>query len=384
MRFRFISQLFNESGTTKNHHSGNKGQAAMEFLMTYGWAILVVIIAISALYYFGIFGKGPSVSSCILSPGLACKDLQVTTTGIYLVVQNSLGIDITSVTIDIKSADITFTPLTIPSSLRDDETKQVFIETVPGNNIDLRKKFKGDILVSYKKSGSVLSNMNQGILTGQAESTGPVQGMVGYWKFDENSGTIPADSSSSGNNGALNDASAWIVGKYGSALDFGTSAGKYVSIADSNSIDIGTSDFTVAAYVKTSSTAGGAIISKTDLGTSPGYYFGITSNWRQIYFEVRDSASFVNGANDVSLPLNDGNWHHVAIVFKRGGNPEFYFDGAVQTIAATLTIPTGDFSNNRPLFIGESEGGVNHFNGVIDEVRIYNRALSAAEIALIA
>ncbi len=79
-----------------------KGQAAMEFLMTYGWAILVVLIAIGALAYFGVLNPGRYLpSSCTISNQIGCNEFKVTggaaanTVAITLVLQNGRGTDLT-------------------------------------------------------------------------------------------------------------------------------------------------------------------------------------------------------------------------------------------------------------------------------------------------
>lgn len=70
----------------------NKGQAALEFLMTYGWAILVVLIVIGALAYFGVLNPNILVpEKCTLQTGLACKDYRVTTNMVSLSLQNGMG-----------------------------------------------------------------------------------------------------------------------------------------------------------------------------------------------------------------------------------------------------------------------------------------------------
>ena len=73
-----------------------KSQAALEFLMTYGWAILVVLVAIGALAYFGVLNPDRFLpAKCTLPAGLACLDHKATSTTLVLRVQNSLGYDIT-------------------------------------------------------------------------------------------------------------------------------------------------------------------------------------------------------------------------------------------------------------------------------------------------
>ena len=76
--------------------SQNKGQAALEFIMTYGWAILVVLVAIGALAYFGVLNPDRFLpSKCTLQAGIACIDHKATFNSLEVVAQNSLGYDVT-------------------------------------------------------------------------------------------------------------------------------------------------------------------------------------------------------------------------------------------------------------------------------------------------
>src|SRR3989338_9140148 len=73
-----------------------KSQAALEFLMTYGWAILVVLVAIGALAYFGVLSPDKFLpSKCTFPAGLACLDHKATATSLQIIAKNSLGYDIT-------------------------------------------------------------------------------------------------------------------------------------------------------------------------------------------------------------------------------------------------------------------------------------------------
>src|SRR3989338_327185 len=67
----------------------------MEFLMTYGWAILVVLVAIGALAYFGVLSPDKFLpSQCTLPSGLACLDHRATSAGVTVIIQNGLGYDV--------------------------------------------------------------------------------------------------------------------------------------------------------------------------------------------------------------------------------------------------------------------------------------------------
>lgn len=72
---------------------GRRGQAAMEFLVTYGWAFLVVLVMVGALAYFGVLNPQNLVSDrCIAPPGFSCEDYQVSSTdGVMIKLKNGLG-----------------------------------------------------------------------------------------------------------------------------------------------------------------------------------------------------------------------------------------------------------------------------------------------------
>lgn len=81
----------------------------MEFLMTYGWALLVVLAAVAALAYFGVLSPGKFLpEKCSLPAGLACLDSSLTNAaGATLVIQNSLGVDMTGVVVSLAGTDCT-------------------------------------------------------------------------------------------------------------------------------------------------------------------------------------------------------------------------------------------------------------------------------------
>ena len=244
--------------------------------------------------------------------------------------------------------------------------------------------YEADTNVTVTNQGDFTETFNV-TLYAKTEQAINEAGLVGYWKFDEGTGTIAHDSSVNGNDGILMNDPTWVDGIVGKALRF-DQLGQYINVLDSNSLDIGTSDFTLAAWVYSEDRSGlpygaGAILSKTLLGwPPPGYFFGISNNG-SICFELTRSPggpeNFVNGASNVPVPMNE--WHYVAITFQRNGNAIFYLDGN-QVGSVDISSEMGDISNDRPLLIGESETYSNQFKGVIDEVKIYNRCLSTEEV----
>ena len=80
-----------------------RGQAAMEFLMTYGWALLVVLVAIGALASFGVLNpSGFLPETCTMIPGIACTDFAVGVDNIEIVLTNGMGTKLTDVSFEVE------------------------------------------------------------------------------------------------------------------------------------------------------------------------------------------------------------------------------------------------------------------------------------------
>jgi len=138
----------------------NRGQAALEFLMTYGWAILVVLSAIGALAYFGVLDPDRYLpEKCVLPPGLACTDFTGDADGITLILQNSLGRDIGFVTIAINGTGcVVSSQSSGPSTLLNGEQGRYEFNCTPASG-----KWQGAIDVSYTNQGA-LSQRKRGEL----------------------------------------------------------------------------------------------------------------------------------------------------------------------------------------------------------------------------
>lgn len=140
-----------------------KGQAALEFLMTYGWAILVVLVAIGALAYFGVLSPDNFLPSrCTLPSGIACVDyLAVDEFGagngyVTISIRNSLGYDITNV--EFKASDCTGT--TSMSLIRNGGLPTEFSATFC--NIISGGKYRGDINLTYTNADTGLTHLARG------------------------------------------------------------------------------------------------------------------------------------------------------------------------------------------------------------------------------
>ena len=128
-----------------------KGQAAMEFLMTYGWAILVVLIAIGALAYFGVLSPERFLpEKCVLSSGsgLFCDDHSAAVGSVTMRIKNLLdnNVNVTAITLTLVGEScVTLSP-PAGTQITEDNTSDF---TVTCASIASGDKVKGDLLVTY-------------------------------------------------------------------------------------------------------------------------------------------------------------------------------------------------------------------------------------------
>jgi prepilin-type N-terminal cleavage/methylation domain-containing protein len=211
----------------------------------------------------------------------------------------------------------------------------------------------------------------------------PHSGLVGYWSFDEGTGTIAYDLSGYGNNGTLNnfnfnETSGWTTGKIGKALIFDGSD-DWVRVSSSPSLDIN-KNISVFAWVNRSRIVdwervlgkfywSGYETGSWELDLGQGYLrcnFNINGIWR--------SANAPAGTNNAT-----GTWYFVGCVYDGSGIYNYVNGELKATSIASGNITTTTY----PLAIGVTSNGTaiqNVIQGIIDEIRIYNRALSDSEI----
>jgi hypothetical protein len=143
-----------------------KGQAAMEFLMTYGWAILVVLASIGALAYFGVLNPSKSLpSSCTIAPGFGCDDFIVTSNTVQLVLRNGLGDDLTGVGVTVGTCTATSGAVWDTGAVLGGSGG---ITLAGCTNGDSGARFKEDVDITYTGS-SGLEHTVTGVITGRVE-----------------------------------------------------------------------------------------------------------------------------------------------------------------------------------------------------------------------
>jgi len=141
-----------------------KAQAATEFLMTYGWAILVVGVAIAALAYFGVLSPSRFLpNKCTLPSGLACIDHKVSTSDVTMILQNSLGytVNVTSINLtDAPGCDETFT-----TQLQNGDQGTFVINCTNTAG----EKFKTDVTLTFIRIDTGLSQDFEGEILSQVQ-----------------------------------------------------------------------------------------------------------------------------------------------------------------------------------------------------------------------
>jgi hypothetical protein len=206
------------------------------------------------------------------------------------------------------------------------------------------------------------------VLTGMVRAE-----LVGWWKFDEGSGTVAHDSSGKGNDGTASGNPAWVTGHFGAALGFDGS-NDYLDCGNNPSLNLTT--WTVAFWlnVNQNKNYNGFVIKGLDaaenyevLGFADGsFHFPITF--------TDGSRTFLNSPAGAIVP---GEWAHFAYSYDSKEGRKLYKNGVSIFAAAESKTPQASTAS---LTIGNEQPMSRYVDGVMDDVRIYNHALTEGEI----
>jgi len=208
--------------------------------------------------------------------------------------------------------------------------------------------------------------------------------LVGYWKLDEGSGTTAYDASGHGNNGQWYGTEAGTSGYYSAGINQ-TWAGTF-NYEDHNdistgitSLPLGNSPRSVFAWVyfMGTSSCGGGYCSIYSYGTLATNEFSDLENYYGTLSFFGDAPSITTTAFHPTPNI----WHYIGYTYGGGTSVTIYYDGQSQT--ASINQLNTVLPSSNPALIGQRTSGNAFFFGLIQDVRIYNRALSAAEIQAI-
>lgn len=236
-------------------------------------------------------------------------------------------------------------------------------------------------VTAYDEAGNT-SSLSNTLTVSTLPLTPPGQNLIAAYGFNEGSGTVITNSATATYNGTYVGTPAWTAGKNGGGLTFSGSSG-YVNMGDVNSVD-GVNALTVSAWMKTTGTTEQHLVDK---GICQGVVndgpFELGAN-----FFTSGRASFViykSGGSpnyyplESSVAVNDGLWHHISATYD-GSTMRMYVDGIASGQASVPGVILSSTSNALEVG-GHCNGGSILWKGSVDDVRIYSRALSPAEVA---
>jgi len=363
-----------------------RAQAAIEFLMTYGWAILIMLVVLGVLFYLGVFSpQSSAVSSCTISAGFTCVEYRLDDDGnLYLDLGQATGRTITVIGVGCSTSSA--------PAITDSESVQIRSAghaVVTGTGVPCLNStgtaFKGTVVIQYTTAGSSLMRNATATLAAPMTGTGSGSGygsdLVLLMHFDNNpaigeNASMAVDSSSYARNGTINSGASWNPsGKLGSAMQFDGVNG-YVNFTDSPSLNI-VSAITIEAWVKQNATGGGSY--EIPVSKQGSYFLGARNkndNYSTFGVWWGSGGSDYLRSSSALPPEWPDSWHLITGTYD-GAAMKLYLDGVLNN---SLSRPGRTIIvNTNGVRIGRF-GGTDQFCGLIDEVRAYNRALTPEEI----
>jgi hypothetical protein len=209
--------------------------------------------------------------------------------------------------------------------------------------------------------------------------TVPASGPVGFWTLDEPSGSLAADSSGNGGNGTLLNGPLHVPGRLGAALSF-NGADQSVSVPHAAVLDA--YPLTVSVWVSTTASTLSGLVNKYFPASFSGYQV-FTNGGSLCAWYFRDASNYVwdgTGCTLATPGFNDGQWHHVAFIVDASGG-RLFVDGALRASQPWTGTP-GATTTTQGLSLALYPGtALPCLPGQLDDVRIYNRALSSSDVS---
>jgi len=196
-------------------------------------------------------------------------------------------------------------------------------------------------------------------------------GLVGFWSFDDVSGSIATDSSGFGHNAAIEGSGShtWTNGKVG-VTSLKLAGGRYARVTPTSNLDLPTSEISISGWVFRDTAAVGDEYVMYRRNSSIGSVFHLLQG-------PSGAVCFsINGNQVCTSPLSIGAWHHIVATWD-GSQKRIYADGVLA--AENATAATLSYSSSYSLFVGSNQGGAFSWKGQLDDLRLHHRALSATD-----
>ena len=239
--------------------------------------------------------------------------------------------------------------------------------TAPGRRVQVAW---GDDFSTLNSDGQTLMRRSIEWAATAPTSAGP----IAHWKLDDTAGTAALDSAGT-HIGILINSPAWTVGQVDGALDFDGN-NDFINVPHNDALAL-TETLTFMAWINPASIGANynTVLAKdSGVGTSSNFWFGL-------YQDEVDFGFFSGGAFrevfTAGLNVQAGNWQHIAVSFSNATDEVLLYLGGVLVHTGSLAFtPVADTTD---ITIGRSPIG-EYWNGLLDDVRIYDRVLGAAEI----
>lgn len=216
---------------------------------------------------------------------------------------------------------------------------------------------------------------------GNTASSSLLNSIVSYWKLDEAASTGTAADSADGNTGTIVNA-AWgsqgVAGKIDNGYEF-TAANFGTGIDMGSSLTVGTSSWSISLWLKLTGTIG------RDYPIQWGADSGVSGIRIDTYADFHGSfifgwtASYHEQTSGLSTDLSDGNWHNIVLVVDRSGNAQMWIDNVGGTTYDISSHSSDNIANTTNFTVIQNLGVATGVN--IDEVGLWNRALTSGEIS---
>ncbi|MBU2633833.1 MAG: LamG domain-containing protein [Nanoarchaeota archaeon] len=373
-----------------------RGQSAMEYLLTYGWAILVVLVALSALFYLGVFSPS-TPNTCNVQSPFVCADTIVYEDSVGVSLGGS-GISSTSVNSMMINGESCVADmggeLYVDTDLSDINSQFVMVRCVGIDDpISEGSKVSTSFGLTYTGIGSDLSHNIIGQASGSAEE-GNLKDVVEFdpshiiddnivlaYDFEDVENDVVPDLSEEGNDGALTLTESANCNSEGiftdsKACEFDGN-GDYINIDENEAMKL-SENMTIEAWVKNT---GCAVTCRIMMSTVWNFNIKRDAGENKInYWFAGLNGGGVSGSS--TTLLDDPNkWYHVVLVYDYG--VDAIEPGAIRLyVNGNLDLDNSAYGNlNIPTYwkVG-GQGGVNSITGLIDSIVMYGDALTERDV----
>ena len=254
--------------------------------------------------------------------------------------------------------------------------------TLPGGAVLIQLPIFSSVGVASVSGGTLDSTGTTVIATAGATQVtitlrdGAAAGPVTLYHFDETGGTTAADASGGGRTATLQGGATFVAGRVGNAVSLSGSS-QFVSMP--TGIVSGLNDFTIATWVNESSTSNWRRIFDFGTGTTVNMFLTPQSGSGTIRFAITTGGSGAEQRVNGTAALPTGTWKHVAVTLS-GNVGILYVDGVEVGRNTAMTLHPSSLGSTTQNWIGRSQYADPFLAGQVDEFRIYNRALSPAEV----